>query len=46
MVSIREACSAVLKSGSPSKLQDPDSFSIPCCIGDTPIERDLCNFEN
>jgi len=31
---IGEACNVILQSRSPSKLQDPTSFFIPCCIGD------------
>ena len=33
----------ILQSMSPSKLQDLDSFSIPCCIGDMQIETVLCD---
>jgi len=35
--------SALLQRRSPSKLQDPENFSIPCCIGDMQIERTLCD---
>jgi len=38
---IGEACSAILENRSPAKLQDPSSFSVPCCIGDVQIERAL-----
>jgi len=33
VVPIRDACRAILQRDSPSKVQDPGSFSIPCCIG-------------
>ena len=34
-------CSSLLQSS--IKLQDPGDFCIPCCIGDVPIERALCD---
>jgi len=34
MVPMREVCSVVLQSNSPSKLQDSSSFSLPGSIGD------------
>jgi len=40
---IKEVCSTMLQSKSPSKLQDPTSFSILCSIGDIKIERALCD---
>jgi len=43
MVPIREVCSSILRSRSPSKLQDPGSFYIPCAIGDLQIKRALCD---
>ena len=43
MASIGEACSAILQSPSPPKLQDPDSFSIPCYVGDVQIKRVICD---
>ena len=43
IASIGGSCSALLQRRSPSKLQDPGSFSIPCCIGDVQIERALCD---
>jgi len=39
---IWEVGSALLQRGSHEKLQDPGSFSIPCCIGKFQIERALC----
>jgi len=38
---IGEVCSIALQRNSLSKLRDPGSFSIPCSIGDIPIERAL-----
>ena len=38
-----EAYCAILQNGSPSKRNDPGSFSVPCCIGDLQIERALCD---
>lgn len=43
IVPIGEACSALLQRPPLPKLQDPGSFSIPCCIGDVQIERALCD---
>jgi len=37
------SCRALLPRQSPSKLQDYDSFSIPCFIGEMQIERALCD---
>ena len=34
------ACSSFIQS--PTKLQDPGDFYIPCCMGDIQIERALC----
>jgi len=38
---IGRACSSFVQS--PTKLQDPGDFYIPCCIGDIHIARALCN---
>jgi len=35
--------SALLQRRPSSKLPDPGSFSIPCCIGDVQVERALCD---
>ena len=43
MAHIGEACSTIIQSHSPPKLQDPGSFSIPCCVADVRIERALCD---
>jgi len=40
---IGEVGSALLQRGSPERLQDPSSFSIPCSIGKFQIERALCD---
>ncbi|XP_042410073.1 uncharacterized protein LOC121999456 [Zingiber officinale] len=43
MVALTEESSALLLDDTPPKLQDPESFFIPCKIGTTLIERDFCN---
>ncbi|XP_057997811.1 uncharacterized protein LOC131176794 [Hevea brasiliensis] len=40
-VALTEECSAILQNKLPPKLKDPESFSIPCHIGETSIERAL-----
>jgi len=35
--------SAILQGNTPPKLKDPGSFSIPCTIGDTTINKALCD---
>ena len=40
---IGESYSTLLQRWSPSKLQDPSSFSTPCYIRDIKIERALCD---
>ncbi|KAJ9131933.1 hypothetical protein P3X46_034834 [Hevea brasiliensis] len=42
-VALTEECSALLQNKLPPKLKDPGSFSIPCHIGDTSIEKALCD---
>ncbi|XP_057999237.1 uncharacterized protein LOC131178306 [Hevea brasiliensis] len=42
-VALTEECSAILQNKLPPKLKDPGSFSIPCHIGETSIERALCD---
>ena len=42
-VPIGEVCNTFLHSGTPLKLQDPGSFSIPCYIGNMHIEIALCD---
>ncbi|XP_057996606.1 uncharacterized protein LOC131175924 [Hevea brasiliensis] len=38
-----EECSVILQNKLPPKLKDPGSFSIPCHIGETSIEKALCD---
>ncbi|KAJ9162814.1 hypothetical protein P3X46_022558 [Hevea brasiliensis] len=42
-VALTEECSAILQNKLPPKLKDPGSFSIPCHVGETSIERALCD---
>ncbi|KAJ9166255.1 hypothetical protein P3X46_021033 [Hevea brasiliensis] len=42
-MALTEECSALLQNKLPPKLKDPGSFSIPCHIGDTSIEKALCD---
>ncbi|XP_057994381.1 uncharacterized protein LOC110671527 [Hevea brasiliensis] len=42
-VALTEECSAILQNKLPPKLKDLGSFSIPCHIGETSIERALCD---
>ncbi|XP_057985265.1 uncharacterized protein LOC131170211 [Hevea brasiliensis] len=42
-VTLTEECSALLQNKLPPKLKDPGSFSIPCHIGDTSIDKALCD---
>ena len=41
--SIGVGCSAILLNKLPKKLKDPGSFTIPCFIGELPVERALAN---
>ena len=43
MVPIGEIYSLIYQSQSPSKLQDLDSFSVSCVVGDLQIEGALCD---
>ncbi|XP_050893582.1 uncharacterized protein LOC127100431 [Lathyrus oleraceus] len=36
-------CSAIIQNNMPLKLKDPNSFSIPCVIGNFIIDIDLCD---
>ena len=40
-VNLTEECSAILQRKLPQKLKDPDSFTIPCTIGNSIFERAL-----
>ncbi|XP_074318579.1 uncharacterized protein LOC141655395 [Silene latifolia] len=42
-IAFTSTCSALLQNKSPSKLKDPDSFSIPCTIGTYTIDKALCD---
>ncbi|XP_074277543.1 uncharacterized protein LOC141601173 [Silene latifolia] len=43
IIAFVDASSAIQQGTSSPKLQDPRSFSIPCTIGDTRIEKALCH---
>ncbi|XP_062103661.1 uncharacterized protein LOC133814756 [Humulus lupulus] len=43
IVKLMEECSAILKRQLPKKLKDPESFIIPCVIGEVHIEKALCD---
>ncbi|XP_057984614.1 uncharacterized protein LOC110634495 [Hevea brasiliensis] len=43
IVALIEECSALLQNKLPPKLKDPGSFSIRCHIGDTSINKALCD---
>ena len=42
-VNLTEECSAILQRKLPQKLKDPDSFTIPCKIGNSIFKRALCD---
>jgi len=42
-VALTEECSALIQTKLPAKLKDPDSFSIPCLIGNESIYHTLCD---
>ncbi|XP_057993062.1 uncharacterized protein LOC131174042 [Hevea brasiliensis] len=42
-IALIKECSAILHNKLPPKLKDLESFSIPCHIGETSIERALCD---
>ncbi|XP_057986490.1 uncharacterized protein LOC131171051 [Hevea brasiliensis] len=42
-MALTEECSALLQNKLPPKLKNPRSFSIPCHIGDTSIDKALCD---
>ena len=43
IVNLTEECSAILQRKLLQKLKDPDSFTIPCTIGNAIFERALCD---
>ena len=40
---IGAGCSAILQNKVPQKMKDPESFTIPCLIGDLPVEKALAD---
>ncbi|XP_075499192.1 uncharacterized protein LOC142537569 [Primulina tabacum] len=42
-VKLTEECSAILQRKLPQKLKDPGSFTIPCVIGGSRVNRALCD---
>ncbi|XP_057760553.1 uncharacterized protein LOC130980929 [Arachis stenosperma] len=42
-VVLTKECSAIIQRKLPQKLKDPESFQIPCIIGDMNIEKALCD---
>ncbi|XP_021682597.2 uncharacterized protein LOC110666419 [Hevea brasiliensis] len=42
-VALTKECSSFLQNKLPPKLKNPGSFSIPCHIGDTSIDKSLCD---
>ena len=44
VVSLTETCSAIISRSLPKKMQDLGSFTIPCTIGNSEMEKALCDF--
>ncbi|XP_073061714.1 uncharacterized protein [Primulina eburnea] len=42
-VKLTEECSAIFQKKLPQKLKDPESFTIPCIIGSTHVNKALCD---
>ena len=42
-MSLTATCSAVIQKNLPLKKQDPDSFTIPCTIGNVEFGKALCD---
>ncbi|XP_048140761.1 uncharacterized protein LOC125316465 [Rhodamnia argentea] len=42
-VKLNEECSAILQNKLPPKLKDPESFTIPCTIGNSYFDKALCD---
>jgi hypothetical protein len=40
-----EECSAIIRNKLPQKKKDPESFTIPCSIGNIAVGRALCDLE-
>lgn len=45
-VKLTKECSAILQRKLPKKLNDPSSFTIPCTIGESTIDKALCDLGN
>ncbi|XP_074347436.1 uncharacterized protein LOC141686292 [Apium graveolens] len=43
IITLSEECSAVIQCKIPPKLKDPESFSLPCTIGELGIRKALCD---
>ena len=43
ILNLTETCSVVIQKTIPEKMQDPDSFTIPCKIGDVYMGKALCD---
>jgi len=42
-IDLTEECGVMIQNEFPAILKDPDSFSIPCLIGNVYIDRALCD---
>jgi len=42
-VALTDECSAAIQNKLLAKLKDPSSFSIPCLVGNVPVDRTLCD---
>jgi len=45
-IALGEECSVVVLNQLPAELKDPDSFSIPCMIGNVSTDRALCELSS
>ena len=43
VVNLTATCSVVIQRSLPVKMQDPDSFTIPCTIGNVEFKKALCD---
>ena len=43
MIIVTEECSAIVQRKLPKKEKDPESFTIPCTIGNTTLNNVLCD---
>ncbi|XP_016206551.1 uncharacterized protein LOC107646922 [Arachis ipaensis] len=41
-MALTKECTAIIQKNLPKKLKDPESFVIPCIIGEVTVERALC----